>query len=203
MFSILINTLILIFFSSILNHVPENIELISSKSLWLILPMMHTVLFVIKDPNHFLKNYNLNYSIDLITMKWIIIKSKLMAIPDGSIQQPPASRTIRSPAAKSHMWIPNSKLASAPPKATMHIFNAADPNARTLNHNKLASFRTYQSLIYMYIVLLNYPWTLDVNIFKFSITIFIFSGSLLVPNSTITKAFLSSVKILLINYYLW
>ncbi|KYQ54075.1 hypothetical protein ALC60_07029 [Trachymyrmex zeteki] len=50
----------------------------------------------------------------------------------GSIDTPPASRTIRSPAATSHACIPNSKEASTPPRATMHIFRAAAPNDRIL-----------------------------------------------------------------------
>lgn len=45
---------------------------------------------------------------------------------------PPASLTMISPAATSHAWIPNSKEISAPPRATMHMFKAADPRARIL-----------------------------------------------------------------------
>ena len=52
--------------------------------------------------------------------------------PSVSQTTPPASRTIRSPAAMSHMWIPYVKWASKSPDATMHICNAALPMARKL-----------------------------------------------------------------------
>lgn len=143
------------------------------------------------------------------------------------MQTPPASWTIRLPAAKSHMWIPNSKFASAPPSATIHIFRAAEPRVRTLRKINVQTTKRDGKTIkilsgfFMFtfpasgcrrifgsclriswrfvakiflIIWIIYPWTFGVRICTFSNTVFIFSGSLLVPISIINRAFDNSVN---------
>ena len=58
-------------------------------------------------------------------------------LPSASITTPPASRTMRSPAAMSQMWMPYEKWASSSPDATIHMCRAALPSERILKRWKL------------------------------------------------------------------